>query len=87
MIEAPDLGFILVVMQALDVYIFGTMYIPCARERVEVVGHEGVFLVITVDWARQVADLIPLAGGLFGLEGVSFAKLRPFAKEVPRDVF
>lgn len=65
----------------------GTMYIPCARERVEVAGQEGVFLVIAVDWTSQSADLIPVAGGMFGLEGVSFAKLRPVAEEVPRDLF
>jgi hypothetical protein len=57
------------------------MYIPCTRERVEVVDQEGVFLVINVDWTRQSADLIPLTGGMFGLEGVSFAKLRPFGEQ------
>ena len=59
------------------------MYTPSTRERVEVTGQPGIFLVIAVDFARRSADLIPLAGASFGLEGVSFAALRPSERETP----
>jgi hypothetical protein len=51
--------------------------IPCVRERVLIDGRDEVFLVVWVDSARGVADLIPVSecGGLE--EDVPFSAIRP----------
>jgi hypothetical protein len=36
------------------------MYVPAARERVRVKGHDRLYLVAWVDHERRTADLIPL---------------------------
>ena len=36
------------------------MYVPQVRERVQLAGRSGVFLVMWVDHEQQEADLIPL---------------------------
>jgi hypothetical protein len=53
-----------------------TVLIPAVRERVMIEGRDGVFLVVSVDAANCVADLIPVAD--FGTveEDVPLASLR-----------
>jgi hypothetical protein len=52
-----------------------TVLIPAVRERVMIEGLDGVFLVVSVDAANCVADLIPVAD--FGtVEEVPLASLR-----------
>ena len=38
------------------------MYIPTARQRVEIAGRAGVFMVVDVNRDRELADLIALTG-------------------------
>jgi hypothetical protein len=61
------------------------MYIPAARERVLWQGTSGVFLVLHLDFAQQVADLLPLTdSGLNRVEeSVAFKELEPFRDESP----
>ena len=54
------------------------MFAPAARERVQIAGSSGVFLVVAVDQERRVADLIPLSGSGFAEESVPFAVLEPY---------
>ena len=53
------------------------MYVPQAYERVFVAGQDGEYLVVWVDEARQVADLIPLYTAPFIRGSVAFSRLRP----------
>jgi hypothetical protein len=53
------------------------MRIPAVRERVQVTGRAGAFLVMAVDSDRQVADLIPTDGGRSLEEDVPFASILP----------
>lgn len=36
------------------------MYIPLIRERVRIQGRDGLFLVLRVDYRREVADVAPI---------------------------
>ena len=58
------------------------MHLPGVRERVQITGQGGVFLVVAVDRERQVADLIPLGGGMFAEENVPCSKLEPYREEL-----
>jgi hypothetical protein len=52
------------------------MRIPAVRERVNMEGRKGVFLVIAVDRERQVAHLIPTTGPDVHLEeDVPFSRI------------
>jgi hypothetical protein len=53
------------------------MYVPRTYERVFVVGQDGEYLVVWVDEARRVADLIPLHTAPFIRESVAFSRLQP----------
>jgi hypothetical protein len=53
--------------------------VPGLRERVCLESGDEVYLVVWVDHDRQVADLIPLSGGLRLEEDVPWARLRPVA--------
>jgi hypothetical protein len=59
------------------------MRIPAVRERVQVTGRSGAFLVMAVDRDRQVADLIPTDGGQGLEEDVPFASILPFEESSP----
>jgi hypothetical protein len=59
------------------------MYVPRARERVSIDGHEGVYLVVWVDRELQVADLIPLHREAGLRESVPFLLLRPHRENMP----
>jgi hypothetical protein len=62
-----------------------TLYFPRARERVQVIGRSGVFLVVRVDEKQQVADLFPLHFAIYIEEGVPFSDLEPYREDVPVD--
>jgi hypothetical protein len=49
---------------------------PAVRERVVIEGSDEVFLVVSVDRERAVADLIPLCEGGSPQEDVPLASLR-----------
>jgi hypothetical protein len=57
------------------------MYVPRPRERVQVVGLPGVFLVISVDQQRRAADLIPLHQSIDIQEGIPFDQLEPYREQ------
>lgn len=57
------------------------MYVPAAREHVEVVGYSGVFLVIYVDRDEGNAELVALEENAFLMEAVPFESLRPFKQD------
>ena len=57
------------------------MRIPRVRERVRIDGRDEVFLVVWVDLAQCVADLIPLADAGVLEESIPFAAIRPFQEE------
>lgn len=59
------------------------MTIPAVRERVMIEGRDGVFLVVNVDLANGVADLIPVADGGTAEEDVPLASLRRIPKSSP----
>ena len=59
------------------------MYAPRTRERVQLVGRRGVFLVIWVDYERQEADLIPLHDAMSSEESISFSDLEPYRENIP----
>ena len=58
------------------------MYIPIMRERVEVTGRDGVFLVLAVNLGTQTVELVPMTGSAYVLE-VSFSAVRRHRAEVP----
>jgi hypothetical protein len=60
-----------------------TLYVPRARERVQIVGRSGVFKVLGVDEKRQVADLFPLHFAIFIEQGVPFSDLEPYQENSP----
>jgi len=60
------------------------MRFPVVRERVRVQGRNGTFLVLSLDRARAVADLIPTAKGGPVEEDVPLASILPLVDE-PRD--
>ena len=59
------------------------MYVPRARERVQLVGRNGQFLVIWVDHEQKEADLIPLHGASSVEEIVSFSELEKYSQNRP----
>jgi hypothetical protein len=59
------------------------MYVPRARERVQIIGRSGVFKVLWVDEKLQVADLFPLHFAIFIEEGVPFSDLEPYRENLP----
>ena len=59
------------------------MYVPRARERVQRVGSNGVFLVMWVDHELKEADLIPLHGASSVEEIVSFSELEAHSQNRP----
>jgi hypothetical protein len=54
------------------------MYIPQVRERVQLAGRSGVFLVMWVDHESQEADLISLQRASSVEESVHFSKLEAY---------
>jgi hypothetical protein len=50
--------------------------IPRVRERVVILGRDGIFLVVWVDTLRRVADLIPVHEAVNLEEDVPFAGIR-----------
>lgn len=62
------------------------MSAPATRERVRIVGRGEVFLVVSVDHERQVADLIPLHQGTLAEEDVPFSALEPAGEDLPIDI-
>jgi hypothetical protein len=59
------------------------MYVPQVRERVQLVGRSGMFLVIWVDHEQKEADLIPLDGASSVEEIVSFSELEAYSQSRP----
>ena len=59
------------------------MYIPLARERVQIIGRSGVFLVVGVDEKQQAADLFPLHTAIFIEEDVPYSALEPYRENLP----
>jgi hypothetical protein len=56
------------------------MYIPQVRERVQLAGRSGVFLVMWVDHEQQEADLMPLHRASSVEEIVPFSELEAYSK-------
>jgi hypothetical protein len=56
------------------------MYIPQLRERVQLAGKSGVFLVMWIDHEQQEADLMPLRGASSVEESVSFSELEVYSE-------
>ena len=56
------------------------MYVPQVRERVQLAGRSGVFLVMWVDHEQQEADLIPLGTVSSDEESVSFSELQAYSE-------
>ena len=59
------------------------MYIPRARERLQIIGRSGVFLVIRIHAELGVADLFPLHTSIFIQEDVPFSDLEPYREGLP----
>ena len=59
------------------------MYIPIVRERVEIAGRAGAFMVVDVNRNRELADLIALTGYAYCEEDIPFAAIRPYEREAP----
>jgi len=57
------------------------MYVPKLRERVQLVGRSGVFLVMWVDLEQQEADLMPPHGKSSAEETVSFFDVEASSKK------
>ncbi len=58
------------------------MYIPQTRERVQIAGRTGVFLVVWVDHDQEEVDLIPIRTAVSAEESVPFSELQPFQDNV-----
>ena len=52
-------------------------FFPAVRERVLIQGSDDIFLVVSVDLERGVADLIPIRDGGQPAEDVPLSSLRP----------
>jgi len=59
------------------------MYIPRVRDRVEIEGRRGVFLIVSVDEEKQLADVVSLASSAFLEESVAIEAIRPCRENVP----
>jgi hypothetical protein len=57
------------------------MYVPQVRERVQLAGRSGVFLVMWVDHDQQEADLIPLGTVSSVEESVSFSEIQAYSED------
>ena len=57
------------------------MYIPAAREHVEIVGRPGVFLVVGVDRDAGTADLLPTEDNMYWAEPILFELIRPMKQD------
>jgi hypothetical protein len=58
------------------------MYVPSARERVEVVGRPEMFFVLTVNREAQYAEVVSLSKDP-RLLVVSFKDVRPYLQDSP----
>lgn len=58
------------------------MYVPSAREVVEIAGMPGLFLVLWVNRSGERADLVAFKENPYAVTDVPFARLRPY-KEHP----
>jgi len=56
------------------------MYVPQVRERVQLAGRCGVFLVMWVDHEQKEADLTPLHKTSSVEESVSFSELEAYSE-------
>lgn len=54
------------------------MYIPSARELVEIAGLPGLFLVLWVNLKGGRADLLAMRENPYCIPNVPFARLRPY---------
>jgi len=54
------------------------MYVPSARELVEIAGQPGLFLVLWVNREAKRADLMALQDQAYAMPDVPCAKLRPY---------
>jgi hypothetical protein len=59
----------------------GEIKIPVVGERVRVIGQKDEFMVISVDRARHVAELMKMTGIRRVEEGVSLRVIRPVADQ------
>lgn len=59
------------------------MRFPVVRERVRVVDRAGTFLVLSVDRARGLADLMPTTKGGQILSNVSLSSILPLVDKNP----
>ena len=55
------------------------------RERVEIAGKPGPFLVVDLDLGTQKVNVISLASSPYLAEDVPFSALRPYKEEEPLD--
>ena len=62
------------------------MFVPAARDRVEIVGRAGVFLVLTVYSELSFAYLVRLDELTGETEHLPFAMLRPHSQDVPLEL-
>lgn len=61
------------------------MYVPSARERVEVIERSGVFLVLWVDRDEGSAELVSIDDRVYQAESVPFELLRPIKQDKAPD--
>ena len=61
------------------------MYVPAGRERVEIAGRAGVFLVLSVDRDDGSAEVIALDDRIYLAETVPFSALRPCKADAALD--
>ena len=57
------------------------MYSPSTRERVQIAGRAGIFIVVRVDDEEQRADVVALTGKAYLEENVPFSALRPYKED------
>ena len=61
------------------------MYIPSARELVEIAGLPGLFLVLWVNRQGERADVMAMRESPFAVSDVPFARLRPYEEHPEPD--
>lgn len=61
------------------------MYIPSARELVEIAGLPGLFLVLWVNRQGERADVMSLRDTPYAVADVPFARLRQYREEPESD--
>ncbi len=57
------------------------MYIPSARDLVEIAGQPGLFLVLWVNREAKRADLMALRDHAYAVADVPCARLRPYQQD------